>query len=114
MSVPVLSKTTVSIPDRRSSGSPPLIRTPAAAPRPLPRTGLTDTVVTNPLLARVELDTGRSFDIRFDTSVAPLAYGRIKRLVGEKYYDGLTFHRVIEGFMAQGGTARFSEARVRW
>ncbi len=35
MSVPVLSKTTVSTSDRRSSGSPPLISTPAAAPRPL-------------------------------------------------------------------------------
>ena len=33
--MPVLSKTTVSIDARRSSGSPPLISTPAAAPRPL-------------------------------------------------------------------------------
>jgi peptidylprolyl isomerase len=28
---------------------------------------------------------------------------RIKELAREKFYDGVVFHRVIEGFMAQGG-----------
>jgi cyclophilin family peptidyl-prolyl cis-trans isomerase len=81
---------------------------PAAA-RPLPRTGLVDPVPPLPLMARVELDTGRSFDIRFDTTVAPLAYGRIKRLVGKKYYDGLTFHRVVPNFVVQGGSPGANE-----
>ena len=57
----------------------------------------------------VELDTGRSFDIRFDTAVAPLAYGRFLRLVGEKYYDGLTFHRVVPNFVVQGGSPGANE-----
>lgn len=35
--------------------------------------------------------------------VAPNHVARIKELVREKYYDGLKFHRVIEGFMAQTG-----------
>jgi peptidylprolyl isomerase len=34
---------------------------------------------------------------------APLHVARIKELAREGFYDGLTFHRVIEGFMAQGG-----------
>ena len=34
---------------------------------------------------------------------APGHVARIKELVREGFYDGLTFHRVIEGFMAQGG-----------
>ncbi len=34
---------------------------------------------------------------------APKTVARIKELVREGFYDGLTFHRVIEGFMAQGG-----------
>jgi cyclophilin family peptidyl-prolyl cis-trans isomerase len=35
--------------------------------------------------------------------LAPKHVERIKMLVREGFYDGLTFHRVIEGFMAQGG-----------
>lgn len=35
--------------------------------------------------------------------IAPLASERLKRLAGEGFYDGVPFHRVIEGFMAQGG-----------
>jgi cyclophilin family peptidyl-prolyl cis-trans isomerase len=81
----------------------------AAAPRPLPRIGLVDRAAGPPLLARVELDTGRSFDIRFDTSAAPLAYGRIRRLVRENYYDGLTFHRVEPNFVVQGGSPGANE-----
>lgn len=35
--------------------------------------------------------------------VAPNTVARIKQLVRQGFYDGLTFHRVIGGFMAQGG-----------
>ena len=41
--------------------------------------------------------------IRMLPDVAPKHVARIKELVREGFYDGLTFHRVIEGFMAQGG-----------
>ena len=37
---------------------------------------------------------------------APRHVERIKELVREGFYDGLTFHRVIDGFMAQGGCPR--------
>lgn len=36
-------------------------------------------------------------------NLAPKHVTQIKTLVRQGFYDGLTFHRVIEGFMAQGG-----------
>ena len=35
--------------------------------------------------------------------IAPITVKNIKKLVSEKFYDGLIFHRVIEDFMIQGG-----------
>jgi peptidylprolyl isomerase len=41
--------------------------------------------------------------IELRPDLAPKHVARIKELVREGFYDGLTFHRVIGGFMAQGG-----------
>jgi peptidylprolyl isomerase len=41
--------------------------------------------------------------IRLRPDLAPNHVTRIKELVSEGFYDGVKFHRVIEGFMAQGG-----------
>ena len=41
--------------------------------------------------------------IKMRPDLAPAHVAQITRLVGEGFYDGLTFHRVIDGFMAQGG-----------
>ncbi len=50
----------------------------------------------------VDLDGGRVvIDLRPD--LAPQHVARIKELAREGFYDGTPFHRVIEGFMAQGG-----------
>lgn len=50
----------------------------------------------------LELKSGRVvIDLRPD--LAPRHVARIKQLVRQKFYDGLTFHRVIDGFMAQTG-----------
>lgn len=38
-----------------------------------------------------------------DASVAPITVTNFVNLVNEKFYDGLTFHRIMEGFMMQGG-----------
>jgi len=41
--------------------------------------------------------------IKLRPDLAPLHVARIKQLVHEHFYDGLVFHRVIDGFMAQTG-----------
>ena len=41
--------------------------------------------------------------IRLFPDVAPITVKNFKKLVSEHFYDGLIFHRVIEGFMIQGG-----------
>ncbi len=41
--------------------------------------------------------------IRLRPDVAPKHVERITQLVGEKFYDNVAFHRVIDGFMAQTG-----------
>ncbi len=53
----------------------------------------------------MELEDGRVV-IRLRPDLAPRHVERIKELVREGFYDGLTFHRVIEGFMAQTGDPR--------
>ena len=42
--------------------------------------------------------------IEMRPDLAPNHVARIKELVREGFYDGIVFHRVIEGFMAQTGT----------
>ena len=56
--------------------------------------------VNNTLL--MELEYGEVV-IEMRPDLAPRHVARIKELVRQKFYDGLTFHRVIGGFMAQGG-----------
>ncbi len=50
----------------------------------------------------LDLKQGRVV-IKLLPEVAPLTVARIKTLASRGFYDGTPFHRVIEGFMAQGG-----------
>lgn len=51
----------------------------------------------------LDLSTGGRVRIGLRPDVAPNAVARIKLLTSQHFYDGTIFHRVIEGFMAQGG-----------
>src|SRR3712207_3715393 len=51
----------------------------------------------------LNLDSGGDVVIRLRPDLAPGHVARIKELVQEGFYDGVVFHRVIPGFMAQGG-----------
>ncbi len=41
--------------------------------------------------------------LELDADVAPITVTNFIKLVNEKFYDGLTFHRILYGFMIQGG-----------
>ena len=51
----------------------------------------------------LDLSTGGRVTIQMRPDVAPKHVERIKTLVRQGFYDGTVFHRVIDGFMAQGG-----------
>ena len=51
----------------------------------------------------LNLDSGGDVHIRLRPDLAPGHVERITSLANEGFYDGVVFHRVIPGFMAQGG-----------
>ena len=50
-----------------------------------------------------ELAKGAEFEIELFANKAPKTVNNFVFLARESYYDGVTFHRVLEGFMAQAG-----------
>ena len=56
----------------------------------------------NPI-ATIEMENGNTIKIELYPSIAPQTVKNFVSLVSEGFYDGLVFHRVIPGFMIQGG-----------
>lgn len=54
-------------------------------------------------MVQIEMENGKVIKIELYPQVAPETVANFERLVDEGFYDGLTFHRVIKGFMIQGG-----------
>ena len=52
---------------------------------------------------KIEMESGSSLVIVLDPKNAPITVQNFKKLVGAGFYNGLIFHRVISGFMVQGG-----------
>ena len=61
-----------------------------------------DTQLKKGNIMLMELKDG-TVKIALREDLAPNHVARIKQLVEEKFYDGIVFHRVIDGFMAQTG-----------
>jgi len=51
----------------------------------------------------ITMENGKQIKLELYPDKAPETVKNFERLVNEKFYDGLIFHRVIEGFMIQGG-----------
>ena len=51
----------------------------------------------------IEMENGKEIKLELYPEIAPKTVANFEKLVGEGFYDGLIFHRVIPGFMIQGG-----------
>lgn len=52
---------------------------------------------------RITMDDGKLMEAELYPETAPLTVANFTKLIGEHFYDGLIFHRVIRDFMIQGG-----------
>ncbi len=53
--------------------------------------------------AKIEIRNYGIMELELDADIAPITVANFAKLVNEGFYNGLTFHRIIEGFMIQGG-----------
>ncbi len=54
-------------------------------------------------MIEITMENGGTIRIELDKTAAPITAENFEKLVAKGFYDGLTFHRVIPGFMIQGG-----------
>ncbi|WP_374393348.1 peptidylprolyl isomerase [Sphingopyxis sp.] len=77
----------------------PAAEAPAAAPAMTP-----EQYMGNPeYMLDIDLSTGGRVVIQLYPNAAPNHVERVKQLARQGFYDGVKFHRVIDGFMAQTG-----------
>ena len=54
-------------------------------------------------MIQIEMENGKKIKIELYPDIAPISCENFEKLANSGFYDGLTFHRVIPGFMIQGG-----------
>ena len=51
----------------------------------------------------IEMENGKEIELELYPDIAPISCENFEKLVNQGFYNGLIFHRVISGFMIQGG-----------
>ena len=57
----------------------------------------------NKIMVEITMKDGGKMQLELYPDVAPATVENFVKLVNDGFYDGLTFHRIIKGFMIQGG-----------
>lgn len=78
----------------------PEVTAPAETPAATENTGSKEEKTVN---IKIEMQDGGIIKAELYPDVAPITVANFEKLIGENFFDGLIFHRVIEGFMIQGG-----------
>ena len=101
-----MSATAAATPDSSSAGASDSAGAASPAPKPAAAAPAAKTPATSTATARQVAVLTTSLGkivIKLRDKEAPKTTANFKKLVREKFYDGTTFHRVIPGFMIQGG-----------
>ena len=70
---------------------------------PLTETPAETNVFANTVLVEIDVKDQGKILVELYPDAAPVTVENFLKLVDAKFYDGLTFHRIIDGFMVQGG-----------
>lgn len=62
-----------------------------------------DKMLSGKITAEINIKDYGVIKLELDADSAPITVTNFVNLVNDKFYDGLTFHRIIDGFMIQGG-----------
>ncbi len=62
-----------------------------------------DKMITGKVNVLIKVKEYGDIKVELDADVAPISVNNFVKLANEHFYDGLKFHRIIEGFMIQGG-----------
>ena len=60
-------------------------------------------LIEDPVSATITVKDYGTIELDLDPSAAPITVTNFVNLAKDGFYDGLTFHRIISGFMIQGG-----------
>lgn len=70
-----------------------------------------DPSVNHPII-KFTMENGKSFSMKLYPEYAPETVANFVNLVSSGFYDGTEFHRIVDGFMAQGGMPKEGESDV--
>ncbi|WP_373232905.1 peptidylprolyl isomerase [Cohnella sp.] len=85
----------------QTNDAPVSTNVPASTQEASPMNGV-DTSGDNPIVT-IEMDSGKIITVELYPKVAPNTVNNFISLVKKGFYDGTIFHRIIPGFMIQGG-----------
>jgi peptidyl-prolyl cis-trans isomerase B (cyclophilin B) len=88
-----------------SNTTPAPSATPKPSPTPSASTGSADLerLTQNKVNITIEMQDGGKIKAELYPDLAPITVANFEKLINEHFFDGLIFHRVISGFMIQGG-----------